>query len=168
MPFRCVDFNIPYSLLQQYAFKKRSYGWTYAVPDYLDLTEVHDVLDIAAGSCAWTLDFADMPAVKPRLSTQNGDTVDANKDTSIRIFICDIDTKFFPAKEVLNQIGVDAVEQDVTKPFQEDLYGKFDLVHISMVALCLTQSSWTEALKNCYQLLRKRHRTYYFRVISLF
>lgn len=157
-PFAIIDVArlVLYSLLKQYAFKKSAYGWDNAVPDSVDLTQVHRVLDIAAGSCAWTLDFAATPSIQSRLSKKDRQTNDANKGMpSIQIYVSDIDTKFFPVKDVLDEVGIESFQQDVTKPFRSDLYGTFDLVHICMVTLCLTQTGWSEALVNCYRLLRK-------------
>lgn len=126
------------------------------MPDTVDLNQVRYVLDIAAGTCAWTLDFANTPSVRSRLGRNGVQAKDTDKeDPSIHLYACDIDIKFFPEKELLDDVGVETFQQDVTKPFRQDLYGKFDLVHISMLTLCLTPSGWSEALENCYRLLRK-------------
>ena len=137
-------------LIKQYAMKKSFYGWTDATPPTLDLQNVTHVLDIAAGTCVWTFDLANTPAIKSRL-TQN--TRGDSKTTPLRLYACDIDTKFFPDKAILDEVGITTFQQDVTKPFPSDLYGKFDVLHISFLVICLTTAGWEAALKNCYELL---------------
>ncbi len=68
-------------------------------------------------------------------------------------YACDINTAFFPDAEITEAFGITTFQQDVTKPFPQDLYGKFDLIHVSLLAVCLTVSSWESALDNYRRLL---------------
>ncbi|KAI0753484.1 hypothetical protein C8Q80DRAFT_1267876 [Daedaleopsis nitida] len=116
-------------LVRQYAMKKAIYGWTSAVPASVNLASISHVLDVAAGTCVWTADFASIPEVSSRL------------------------TKFFPEKGFLDGMGVSTFKHDITQPFRPELHGKFDLIHISFLLLCLTEEGWTSALNNCRDAL---------------
>ncbi|KAJ7473136.1 hypothetical protein B0H11DRAFT_2037390 [Mycena galericulata] len=127
-------------LAQQYAMKKSTYGWTSPVPDTINLSIIHTVLDIAAGTCVWSLDLATSPQIRDR--------------NDVQIYACDIDTKFFPPTVVTDEHGIKTFEQDVTKPFPAEYHGSFDLVHISFLVLCLTEEGWNIALANVHRLLK--------------
>ncbi|KAJ7732698.1 hypothetical protein B0H16DRAFT_1580772 [Mycena metata] len=128
-------------LAKQYAMKKAIYGWSSAVPTTIDLSKVENVLDIAAGTCIWTLDFADMPQVK------------SNRD-KINIYACDINTDFFPDSRFMDDMGITTFGQDVTAPFAEEYHGKFDLIHASFLVICLTEEGWLSALANFAKILK--------------
>ncbi|KAJ7110615.1 S-adenosyl-L-methionine-dependent methyltransferase [Mycena epipterygia] len=127
-------------LSRLYPMKKSMYGWSSAVPDAVDLSQVERVIDIGAGTCIWTLDLAAMPEINARCE-------------QMCIYACDINTKFFPASS-LSELGITAFQQDVTKPFPEELYGTFDLVHASFLVGCLKPDGWGAALANYHRLLK--------------
>ncbi|KAJ7829470.1 hypothetical protein B0H13DRAFT_2116180 [Mycena leptocephala] len=128
-------------LAKQYAMKKILYGWTSVVPDGIDVAGVEKVIDIAAGTCVWTLDFAKMPQVRAHR-------------TAIEIYACDINPGFFPSSDILESAGIRAFTQDLTKPFPAELYGTFDLIHVGLLCMCLTEDGWGEALANFKRLLK--------------
>lgn len=127
--------------------KKAIYGFPGAVPECITdvhLADMSKILDIAAGTCVWTLELAQMPQIKPRLHPDS---------PSLSLYACDINKDFFPDPSITEAFGVVTFQQDVTKDFPNDLYGQFDLVHISFLAICLTISGWETALNNCARLL---------------
>ena len=139
----------PCRLGSQYLLKKSLVGWKGAVPSSVEVSNVSEVLDVAAGTCPWTLDLASMPEVRCRLDIpQNNPTT-----SPVHLFACDIDTRFFPGKEVTDPLGITTFQHDVNKPFPEEYHAKFDLVHISLLFLCLTEDGWKNALLNCRQVL---------------
>ncbi|KAJ7739064.1 hypothetical protein DFH07DRAFT_965887 [Mycena maculata] len=115
-------------LAAQYAAKKAAYGWKSPVPDIIDLSRIQTALDIAAGTCIWSLDLAA--------------TLHAKNLHDVQIYACDINTGFLPA------------DTDVTKSFAEGYHGMFDLVHISLLVVCLTEDGWKAALANVQKLLK--------------
>lgn len=120
--------------------KKSFCGWSSAVPDSIDVSRVEKVIDIAAGTCMWTLDFANMPQILARRD-------------EVQIYACDINSGFFPNSDILQWAGIKTFTQDVTKPFPEEHSGTFDLVHVSLLVLCLTDDGWNAALANFKNLL---------------
>ncbi|KAJ6456636.1 hypothetical protein C8R47DRAFT_187926 [Mycena vitilis] len=128
---------------KQYALRKSVYGWSTAVPDVdvVDLTRLHNVLDIAAGTCMWTLNFANMPQVR-------------NRRDKIQIYACDINPGFLPAPDVLEEFAIKTFMQDVTKPFPAEYGGMFDLVHASLLAVALNADGWNAAVGNFKTLLK--------------
>jgi hypothetical protein len=120
--------------------KKSIYGWSSAVPNSIDLSRVERVIDIAAGTCIWTLDFANTPEIQAR-----GDAV--------QIYACDINLDFLPNSGIIQSLGITTFKQDVTKRFPEQYYGTFDLIHSSLLFFCLTEEGWNAALKNFKDLL---------------
>ena len=122
-----------------------------AIPSYITddrLSKMSNILDVGAGTCVWTLDLARMPQIKPRL---RGGV--QNSGSKINLYACDIDDSFFPDADITEAFGITTFQQDLTKPFPSDLYGKFDLIHVSFLAICLTVSGWESALDNCRRLL---------------
>ncbi|KAI9059889.1 hypothetical protein FKP32DRAFT_1679427 [Trametes sanguinea] len=137
---------------KQYAFKKMLLNWDGPVPSSVDLSRVTNVLDIAAGTCAWTLDLAAMPQIRERVVAPRkgpGTTADG-----VQLFACDIETKFFPEKNITDGLGITTFQHDVTQPFPADLHNKFDLVRISFLFLCLTSDGWKNALRHCYEVMK--------------
>ncbi|KAJ7649208.1 S-adenosyl-L-methionine-dependent methyltransferase, partial [Mycena rosella] len=128
-------------LANQYAMKKSVYGWTTPVPSTIELSEIRTVLDIAAGTCVWTIDLATTPQIKARRD-------------EVSIYACDINPAFFPPATVTEELGIKTFQQDVTKPFPTEFHGTFDLVHMCFLVLCLTEDGWTSALANIYTLLK--------------
>jgi ubiquinone/menaquinone biosynthesis C-methylase UbiE len=132
--------QIAVRLAKQYAMKKSVYGWSTAVPSSIDVTHLEKVIDIAAGTCLWTLDFATMPQIR-------------SKGDKIHIYACDINPGFIPDARVTDELGIKTFAQDATKPFPAEYHGEFDLIHASFLALCLTEEGWNSALTNFNILL---------------
>ncbi|KAJ7115630.1 hypothetical protein C8R43DRAFT_935011 [Mycena crocata] len=128
-------------LAKQYAAKKSIYGWSTAIPDTIDVTNINNVLDIAAGTCIWTLDFACMPQICARRD-------------KVRLYACDINPGFFPDPSITGELGITTFTQDVTLPFPAEYSGMFDLIHVSLLFLCLTEDGWSSAIANFRTLLQ--------------
>ncbi|KAI8971009.1 S-adenosyl-L-methionine-dependent methyltransferase [Trametes punicea] len=137
---------------KQYALKRALFGWNSPVPPSVDVSRLSNVLDVGAGTCAWILDFANMPEVKSRLALPGKESPSAS--TPVHLYACDIETQVFPDKALTDEFGVTTFQQDVTKPFPPEMHQKFDLVHLSFLFLCLTKDGWTKALRNINQVLK--------------
>ena len=111
----------------------------------VDVSRLSNVLDVAAGTCAWTFDLASLPGVSERLAE--------GVENRVRLYACDIDTRFFPEKSLTDRLGITTFQQDATEPFPEDLRGKFDLVHVSFLFMCLTKEGWQKTLRHFYDVL---------------
>lgn len=98
----------------------------------------------------WIADLAAHPQVKPRLRKATSDLDDSE---FINIYACDITPSKFPSQQVLDGLGCQVLVQDLTKPFPADMYGKFDLVRMSLVVLALRPDEWTAAIENIRGLL---------------
>ncbi|KAH9889258.1 hypothetical protein C8Q73DRAFT_152200 [Cubamyces lactineus] len=133
-------------LATQYLFKRALYGWNSAIPSVIDVSQLTNVLDVAAGTCAWTFDFASLPSVSERLAE--------TADNRLHLYACDIETQFFPEKALTDQLGITIFQQDATAPFPEHLRGMFDLVHVSFLFLCLRKEGWQKAMAHCYDALK--------------
>ncbi|KAL7277655.1 hypothetical protein ACG7TL_008582 [Trametes sanguinea] len=143
--------SCPRRLGKQYAFKRALSQWNSPIPPSLDVSGVANVLDIGAGTCVWTFDFANLPEVRSRLNIPGKEP---SKGTNpVQLYACDIETKFFPDRALLDEFGVKTFQQDVTTPFPPKYHGKFDIVHLSFLFLCLTRKGWTKALRNINQVL---------------
>ena len=112
------------------------------VPPEVDLSSVKSILDAAAGTCIWLLDVLNQPEVRDRIS-------------DMELHASDISIAKFPPAEVIDNFGIKVFEQDVTKPFPEELIGKFDLVHSRALSGALTPYQWRLALANFQTLLSK-------------
>ncbi|KAF8492967.1 S-adenosyl-L-methionine-dependent methyltransferase, partial [Russula emetica] len=125
----------------QYPFYKSVLGDSHVIPPGIDIANISRVIDIATGTGAWALDFASQPEVQKR---------------NIQIFACDIDdTKFLQGNKL--QVAAKHVsffQQDVTKPFPDELLGTFDLVNLILLSCALTSQGWKMALQNFRSLLR--------------
>ncbi|KAI0764642.1 hypothetical protein C8Q74DRAFT_1283089 [Fomes fomentarius] len=137
-------------LQSQYLYKRSAMGWSDAVPKSLDLSCISDVLDVAAGTCAWTLDLSSMTEVAQRLQH----TVTNHPSLPIFLSACDINTRFFHDKTTLDQAGITTFQQDVVKPFPADMQGRFDLVHVSLLVSCLTKEGWGTALSKIHNVMK--------------
>lgn len=105
-------------------------------------------MDVAAGTLVWTLDFVNLPEIKSRLPT-------SSPSKPLELYACDISLAQFPDNKTIDDLGVVAFEQDVTKPFPEHLKNKFDLINMRCVAVALNMPGWEKALNNLYELLSK-------------
>ncbi|CDO77840.1 hypothetical protein BN946_scf184717.g2 [Trametes cinnabarina] len=136
---------------KQYELKKILVGWNAPIPQSVDLSKVTHVLDVACGTCAWTVDLATQPLIRERLPVPGQRSA---RDDSIHLFACDIETKFFPDKSITDKLGITTFQHDITRPFPDTLQATFDLVHVSFLFLCLTKDGWQKALRNCYDVLK--------------
>ncbi|KAI9059897.1 hypothetical protein FKP32DRAFT_1595915 [Trametes sanguinea] len=137
---------------KQYAFKRALAQWNSPIPPSMDVSTVSKVLDIGAGTCVWTFDFANLPEVKSRLNIPG--KASPKGTTPVHLYACDIETKFFPDRTLLDEFGVTTFQQDITAPFPPKFHGQFDLVHLSFLFLCLTEEGWKKALRNINQVLK--------------
>ncbi|KAI0028697.1 hypothetical protein K488DRAFT_89493 [Vararia minispora EC-137] len=138
-------------LALQYIATKKAFGWAQPYPDSVDIANAHAILDLAAGSCVWILDIASHPLVRPRVRRPSSTDTD---EEGIRLYACDLTAAKFPPQALFDKAGVQAFEHDVTKPFPEELYGKFDLIHMGLVVLALRPAEWAAALANVHTLLK--------------
>ncbi|KAF7300995.1 S-adenosyl-L-methionine-dependent methyltransferase [Mycena indigotica] len=127
-------------LQRQYDMRKKIYGRTSPLPDSVDINQVRRVIDVAAGTCAWALEFAALPQVR-------------GQQGAIEIHVCDVDTACFPPSSVLDAAGLKPFAQDITQPFPDHL-GQFDIVHASLLFLYLTEEDWKAALTNLRNILK--------------
>jgi SAM-dependent methyltransferase len=115
------------------------------LPQDIDLGQVSKILDVGAGTLAWTLDVANLPGVKHRLAP----TV----SNPIHLYACDItDAKFPPSRE-LEPLGITTFLHDVTTPFPQDLNGTFDLIHMRLLCSALSEQGWKKSLKHIHDAL---------------
>ncbi|KAH9889264.1 hypothetical protein C8Q73DRAFT_152384 [Cubamyces lactineus] len=133
-------------LAAQYLFKRALYGWNSPIPPVIDVSHLTNVLDVAAGTCIWTFDFASLHGVSERLSE--------GAEDRIHLYACDIETKVLPEKSLTDPLHLTTFQHDVTMPFPKYLHGKFDLVHISFLLMCLTKDGWKQALRHCNDVLK--------------
>ena len=116
-------------------------GYPQVIPPGIDIAHVSRVIDVATGTGAWALDFVSLPEVHK---------------SNIQVFACDISNEKFlrgNSKPAVKQITF--FQQDVTKPFPDELLGTFDLVNLSFLAYALTPQGWEIALQNLRSLLSK-------------
>jgi ubiquinone/menaquinone biosynthesis C-methylase UbiE len=113
-------------------------GHHQVIPPGIDIVHVSRVVDVATGTGAWALDFASLPEVHKN---------------NIQVFACDIsDEKFLQG----NKPGVKQItffQQDITKPFPDELLGTCDLVNLTLLVYSLTSRGWKIALQNLRSLL---------------
>jgi len=123
----------------QYSYLKSVVGHPRVIPPGIDISHVSRVIDVATGTGAWAIDFASLPEVYK---------------SNVQVFACDISSeKFLKGNEpAVKQITF--FQQDVTKPFPEELLGTFDLVNLSFLSYALTSQGWEKALQNLRGLLR--------------
>jgi len=122
----------------QYLFFKMVFDYPNIVPPVVNVAHLSKVIDVATGTGAWALDFVSQPDVR---------------DRGVQVFACDISTAKFPQA---NKPDVDRIiffQQDVTKPFPDEMLGTFDLVHMTCMGLALTVPGWKSALQNLRDLL---------------
>ncbi|KZV68894.1 S-adenosyl-L-methionine-dependent methyltransferase [Peniophora sp. CONT] len=134
-----LDITIPTEvkrLSEQYLFVKAVFDNPNFFPSAIDQTKVRRVLDVAAGTAAWSLDLADQPFA-----------------SSYELFASDITLSKFPSADVLKRAGITPFVQDVTQPFPEEMKGTFDVVHASALVVALTTDGWNSMLRNVYKVL---------------
>jgi len=123
----------------QYPFYKSVMGHPHVIPPGIDIAHISRVIDVATGTGSWAVDFASLPEVH---------------DSNVQVFACDVSREKIlqgnkhPAKQIR------FFQQDVTKPFPDELLGTFDLVNLAFVSYALTSQGWEMALQNLHSLLR--------------
>jgi SAM-dependent methyltransferase len=133
-----VRLTLLYRLNTQYPFYKSIFGHSQVIPPEIDITNVSRVIDVGTGTGVWALDFASQPEVQRR---------------NIQIFACDIDDTKFLQGNKLAEKHISFFQQDVTKPFPDELLGTFDLVNVLLLCCALTSQGWKMALQNLRSLL---------------
>jgi SAM-dependent methyltransferase len=124
----------------QYPFHKSILGHPQAIPPGVEIANISRAIDVGTGTGAWALDFASQPEVQRR---------------NIQIFACDIDgTKFLQGNKLAAK-HVSFFQQDITKPFPDELLGTFDLVNLILLSYALTSQGWKMAIQNLRSLLSK-------------
>jgi ubiquinone/menaquinone biosynthesis C-methylase UbiE len=114
-------------------------GHPQVIPPGIDIAHVSRVIDVATGTGVWALDFASLPEVHK---------------CNIQVFACDIsDAKFLQGNTKPAAKQITFFQQDVTKPFPDELLGTFDLVNLSFLVYALTSRGWEVALQNLRGLL---------------
>lgn len=132
------------SLDTQYRFSICSLEHKSALPPIIEPASLTNVLDAAAGSLAWTLDFANIPVIKEKIS-----------NSQIEIYACDITSAQYPPKEVLEDAKIRTFLHNVTLPFPSEMHGTFDLINMRTMNVALNKEGYTLAVRNFRQLLRK-------------
>ncbi|KAE9388896.1 hypothetical protein BT96DRAFT_980893 [Gymnopus androsaceus JB14] len=143
------DYKEQGRLSQQYTWMKALCGSQSPVPDRFSLDGSPKIIDIAAGTCSWILDVANVVKNKPH--------VDGTQDIGeqrAHLFACDIDMSKCPPRSVMEDLRIKLFSQDVTKPFPAEMEGTFDLVHMTLLVFALTTDGWKAALENCRKLLK--------------
>ncbi|KAI9458399.1 S-adenosyl-L-methionine-dependent methyltransferase [Lactarius psammicola] len=134
------DINSEGSRLNtQYLYFKALFDYPNIVPPVVNVGHLSKVIDVATGTGAWALDFVSQPDVR---------------DRGIQVFACDISTEKFPRADKSDVDMITFFQQDVTKPFPDEMLGTFDLVHMTCLCLALTGQGWKLALQNLHDLLK--------------
>ncbi len=81
----------------------------------VNVAHLSKVIDAATGTGAWVLDLVSQPD---------------RRDRVVQIFACDISTAKFPQADKPDVDKITFFQQDVTKPFLDEMPGTFDLVHM--------------------------------------
>ncbi len=110
------------------------------VPPVVNVAHLSKVIDVATGTGAWALDFVSQPDVR---------------DCGAQVFACDISTAKLPqaARDKPDVNKITFFQQDVTKPFPDEMLGTFDLVNMTYLGFALTVQGWKLALQNLRDLL---------------
>ncbi|KAF9458165.1 S-adenosyl-L-methionine-dependent methyltransferase [Collybia nuda] len=104
---------------------------------FLDEKRVNKVLDVAAGSLAWTLDVAR-----------------STDPSMVELHACDIAADNFPPTSVIDAFSINAFIHDATQPFPEEMKGQFDVVNMRLLVYAFSEDQWKKALKNICEVLR--------------
>jgi hypothetical protein len=75
------------------------------------------------------------------------------RDRNFEVFACDICIEQFPRNDASEVRKITFFQQDVTKPFPDELLGTFDLINFRFLSYALTAQGWRSALRNLYLLL---------------
>ncbi|KAI9458403.1 S-adenosyl-L-methionine-dependent methyltransferase [Lactarius psammicola] len=126
-------------LKTQYLFFKKVFDYPNIVPPVVNVGHLSKVIDIATGTGAWALDFVSQPDVR---------------DRGVQVFACDISIAKFPQADKPDVKKIAFFQQDVTKPFPDEMLGTFDLVNMTYLGFALTVQGWKLALQNLHDLLK--------------
>jgi len=126
-------------LKSQYLFFKSVFDYPDIIPPVVNVAHVSKVIDVATGTGAWALDFVSQPDVR---------------DRGVQVFACDISTAKFPQADIPDVDKITFFQQDVTKPFPDEMLGTFDLVNMTYLGFALTVQGWKLALQNLHDLLK--------------
>ncbi|KAI0262310.1 S-adenosyl-L-methionine-dependent methyltransferase [Gloeopeniophorella convolvens] len=123
----------------QYLWFKSIWDYPQLLPFEIDVARVSRVLDAAAGTGAWALDFVSLPGVR---------------DRDVQVFACDVSTAKFPDTDAPEVKRIKFFECDITRPFHDDMLGTFDLINLNYMSYALTKRGWKVALQNLHDLLK--------------
>ena len=127
-----------YRLNAQYSIFKSVLGHPQVIPPGIDIAHVSRVIDVATGTGAWALDFVSLPEVQKN---------------NIQVFACDISGEKFLQGKKPSVEQITFFQQDVTKPFPDELVGTFDLANLSLLSYALTLQGWKLTFQNMRSLL---------------
>ncbi|KAI9428926.1 S-adenosyl-L-methionine-dependent methyltransferase [Lactarius indigo] len=123
----------------QYFYFKTMFDRPQIVPPVVDVAHLRKVIDVATGTGTWAFDFVSQPEFR---------------DRDVQVFACDISAAKFPQADKPDVDRISFFQQDVTKPFPDEMIGTFDLVHMTCMCWALTAQGWESALQNLRDLLR--------------
>lgn len=106
-----------------------------------------NILDVATGTGVWILDVARIPEIQSRLPA-------TGVPNPVNLYACDISAEKFPEKSKVDSLDVNFFLQDITRPFPQNMWGKFDLVHMALLSWALTEDGWNAAFRNIYHILK--------------
>jgi SAM-dependent methyltransferase len=131
----------------QYQVLKSGFGHDEIIELPLNVSEHKklNILDIGTGTGSWILDVARIPEISTWTSSRAAN--------HLKLFACDISDAKFPPELLTDPLGIHFFVQDVTQPFPQEMYGTFDLIHVSLLCFALTRQGWKSALKNIHDLL---------------
>jgi SAM-dependent methyltransferase len=120
----------------QYCLLKEGFGHSNLLDLPLDISSIGElnILDIATGTGAWILDVTCIPEISTHLA--------ATAANRVTLSACNISNAKFPPKPVRDCLAIRFFLQDVMQPFPLEMYGQFDLVHVSLLCLALMEQGW--------------------------
>lgn len=127
-----------YRLNAHYPFVKSAMGHPQVIPPDIDIAHLSRVIDVATGTGSWAIDFASLPQVH---------------DSNVQVFACDISNEKFLQGHIPPAKRITFFQQEITKPFPNELLGTFDLINLTFVSYALTSQGWEIALQNLHSLL---------------
>ena len=127
-----------YRLNAQYQFFNSVIGHPQVIPPGIDIAHISRVIDVATGTGSWAVDFASLPEVR---------------DSNVQVFACDISSGNFLQGTNPPEKRITFFQQDLTKPFPDELLGTFDLINMAFVSYALTSQGWGISLRNLHSLL---------------
>ncbi|KAJ7592215.1 hypothetical protein C8J56DRAFT_886921 [Mycena floridula] len=123
------------SLNRQYVLL-RKYFQRGPLPTGFDVNGL-TVLDVGAGSLAWTMDVAQR-----------------NVSAKVRFYACDIVPDNFPEQSITESLEIITFLHDATKPFSVKMEGMVDLVNMRLLTYALSEEQWRATLNNVHKVLK--------------